>query len=720
MENMELIAEWEYEPAQVQRGYAGRTLHVDLRGPRFTAKPVSQEMRDKFVGGRGFGLKLLWDAVDDRTRWDDPENELVISGGPLCGVTQYPGMGKCYTVFISPLTDQTYDSNAGGYFGPLLKFAGWDALEVQGKADRDVILYIDGDQGVVRVYTFPFRTLGSPEISEELHAHFAADEGDKRNISVVSTGSGAEHTYWGCLNMSFYDPRRKVARLKQAGRGGGGTVLRDKRLAAIVVKKRGVGAASNHPADPETVRRVGAKLHKEIHDLDDRQNRMRRVGTTHLTEIMNEAHLLPVMNYKFGQHPQAENIASRVFEQMFTQGLPDGCWYGCSMACSHAVDGFVLRTGPHQGRKVTVDGPEYETVAGLGSNLGIFDPNWIVEANYYADHYGLDTISLGTGLAFVCECYELGYLNRQRTGGLELKFGAQDELMELIHRIGRGEAGFPRLVGQGIHRMKETFARQFGAPRQVLEAIGMEAQGIEVSEYVPKESVAQWGGYFLTLKGPQHDEAWLIFMDMVARQLPTFEDKAEALHYFPNFRLWFSLIGGCKLPWNDIQPADNREKYPPKEAAKVPEHVQNYVELFGAVTGKEISAAELIRQSERVYNFQRVFQLRLGKGTREHHTIPWRALGPVFADEWEARADYYDAQLREAGVEPEGLSTEEKIERLRDRRLAAWEKLVDAVYRRRGWNRRGIPTVDTLRRLGMDLPEVVAVVERHLRPQDAW
>ncbi|MEN2997164.1 MAG: aldehyde ferredoxin oxidoreductase C-terminal domain-containing protein [Acetomicrobium sp.] len=720
MEKMKLLAEWKYEPKKIERGYAGRTLYVNIGDRSFKEKPVTEDMKEKFVGGRGFGLKLLWDAVKDTTKWNDPENELVISGGPLCGITQYPGSGKCYTVFISPLTEQTYDSNAGGYFGPLLKFSGWDALEVQGKSDRDVILFIDGDNNKVEVYESPFEDINAVTITEALHEYFADSEEDKRNISVVSTGKGAETTNWGCLNMSFYDLRRKTPRLKQAGRGGGGTVFRDKKLAAIVVRKRGVGPASNNPADISVLQRTGLKLHKEIKDLDDQQNKMRKVGTPHLNEIMNEYHLLPVHNYKFGQHPEASKIHSKIFEKLFTQGIPDGCWYGCSMACAKAVDGFELKTGPLKGKKVTVDGPEYETCAGLGSNIGIFDPEWIIEANFYADHYGIDTISLGTGLAFVCECYELGFLNKDITNGLELKFGSKDDLMELIHRMGRGDDKFASIVGLGIHKMKKVFAEKYGAPFDVMEKIGMEGQGIEVSEYVPKESVAQWGGYFLTLKGPQHDEAWLIFMDRVNKQLPTFEDKAEALHYFPNFRLWFSLVGLCKLPWNDIEPADNVIKYKGIEAAKVPEHVQNYVDLFNAVTGKNITKEELIVQSERVYNFQRVFQLRLGKGTRRDHNIPLRAIGPVFPEEWEARAEYYDNELKAAGIDSQGLTTEEKIRKLQEYRLSQWEQLVDAVYKRRGWNKNGIPTVETLKRLGIDYPDVVEVVRKHSKPEDNW
>jgi len=144
------------------------------------------------------------------------------------------------------------------------------------------------------------------------------------------------------------------------------------------------------------------------------------------------------------------------------------------------------------------------------------------------------------------------------------------------------------------------------------------------------------------------------------------------------------------------------------------------VDLFNAVTGKNITKEELIIQSEQVYNFQRVFQLRLGKGTRKDHYIPLRAIGPVFPDEWEARAEYYDNELKATGIDPEGLTTEEKIKKLQEYRLPQWEQLVDAVYKRRGWNKNGIPTIETLERLGIDYPEVVEVVKKHLKPEDEW
>lgn len=722
---MKVLAEWDYAPAPAKLGYTRKTLYVGLGNKdgnyRMEERPVTDDMIDKFIGGRGFGLRMLWNAVKPDTKWDDPENEIVISGGPICGITQYPGSGKCYSVFLSPLTKQTYNSNAGGYFAPYLKFSGFDAFEIQGKADREIIVYIDGDTGKVQILESTIKDdKNAYAIAEELTNYFAPEEKDKKGVAVVCSGQAAKHSYWGCMNFSFYDPRRKVARLKQAGRGGGGTVLTDKNVIAIVCRKSKFDGSSAGPADVETLTKTGAVIHKEIRDFDDVQCQMRTIGTAHLNEIMNDYDLLPVNNYKYGRHDQIGRIHSQEYKKRFAQGMPDGCWFGCSLSCAKATPPFKLQTGPWKGREVIVDGPEYETAAGLGSNMGIFNPEWTIEANFYADHYGFDTISLGTGLAFVSECYELGLINKEHTGGLDLSFGNEVELMELIHRMAIPADEFSRIVGLGTREMKRLFSEKYGADRKTMEDIAMEGQGLEASEYRCQESIAQWGGYFLTLKGPQHDEAWLIFMDMVNKQLPTFEDKAEALFYFPNFRLWFSLVGLCKLPWNDIEPENNQTKYKGIEAAKVPEHVDNYVKIYNAVTGKNVVKEDLIAMSEKVYNFERVFNLRMGKGTRKDHNCPNRGLGPVFEDEWMARPEYFDGKLKEAGIEPEGLAVKEKIARLQEFRRGQWEQLTDAVYKRRGWNRNGIPTLETVRRLGIDYPDVVELLEKHLKPEDAF
>jgi len=705
-----LLNEWKYTWTPLHRGYTDKILHINVGDNKITEKNVPPQMKEKFIGGKGYGLRLLWDATKAETKWNDPENEIVISSGPIGGITQYSGSGKSLVVTISPQTDSIMDSNVGGFFGPFLKFSGFDAIELQGKAKNDVIIFIDGVNHKVEIFEAPEEPINSHVLAEVLTEMFADDEKDKKNIGVVSTGSAAENSLIGMLNFSFYDPKRKLVRLKQAGRGGTGTVFRDKKIKAVVAKIPGVKGNLNDVADLAAIMERGKTFNKEMRELDDSQAEMRTKGTAHLTNIMNDYDLLPTHNYKFGSHPEAGEIHSEVWKARFTQGIPDGCWIGCNMACTKGVDNYEIRTGPYKGDKVIVDGPEYENAGGLGSNCGIFNPDYIIEANFYCDTYGICTISWGTLLAFIMECYENGILNEERTGGLKLNFGNADSAMELLHQLGRGE-GFGKTAGMGVRKMKEMFIKNGWGDPQFIFDIAMENKGLEYSEYVSKESLAQQGGFAMTNKGPQHDEAWLIFMDMVNNQIPTFEDKAEALHYFPMFRTWFGLMGLCKLPWNDVEPVNNAET---DEPAKVPEHVDNYVTIYKAVTGKDFSKEEMITMSERVYNFQRIFNLRKGFGTRKYDAQPYRAAGPVTVEEYESRAERYDKQMKEIiGIDPAGKTTEEKIAITRKYREEQYEKLLDAVYLRRGWTKNGIPKISHLKKLGMDLPELIELVSPH-------
>ncbi len=704
-----LLKEWSYNWKPLDKGYTDKILYVNIGTPEIKEKDVPSTMKEKFIGGRGYGLKLLWDATKPDTRWDDPINEINISSGPIGGITQYSGTGKSICVSISPLTDIPIDSNVGGFFGPFLKFAGFDALELQGKAEKDTVVFIDGINHKVEINEVDYDGIvDSHELAENLTEMYADDEKDKRNIGVVSSGAAAEHSLIGMLNFSFYDSKRKVVRLKQAGRGGIGTIFRNKKIKALVVKIPGVKGNLNNVVDLKAIMERGKRFNKEIRELDDSQAEMRSKGTAHLVNIMNDYDLLPVHNYKFGSHPDADDIHSEVWKSRFTQGIPDGCWIGCNMSCAKGVDNYELRTGPYKGQKVIVDGPEYENAGGLGSNCGIFNPDYIIEANFYCDTYGICTISWGTIVAFVMECYENGILNEERTGGLNLNFGNADSAMELLHQLARGEA-FGVIAGMGTRKMKEMFIEKGWGDEAFLKDIAMENKGLEYSEYVSKESLAQQGGFAMTNKGPQHDEAWLIFMDMVNNQIPSFENKADALHYFPMSRTWFGLVGLCKLPWNDVEPADNAEQDEPE---KVPEHIDNYVTIFKAVTGKPFDKHEMIRQSERVYNFQRIFNIRRGYGLRKHDAQPFRAAGPVTVEEYESRADRYDKQLKEmVGFYPEGKSTEEKLKAIREYRENQYEKLIDAVYKRRGWTKNGVPTIEHLKELGMDLPELIEIIK---------
>ncbi|MCL2496609.1 MAG: hypothetical protein FWF04_04250 [Clostridiales bacterium] len=854
-----VLATYKFEPTVIERGYNNRSLYISVGGEFDTSdqdplirktegkrgvvigeKAVTTFMKEKFTGGKGFDLYHLWKAVKPGLPWHAPENDIVISPGPLAGITQYPGAGKSLVCCVSPLTQLPIDSNVGGYFGPFLKFTGFDALELQGKAEEELIIYIDGDEHTISVETAPDEEFDSHILGEQLSEMYAKNEKDKENISVISSGRAAEHSYIGILNFTFWDKRRNCIRMKQAGRGGIGTVFRNKKIKAVVIRFSGVHGNLNNPANKGLLNAAGIRLHKEMAHLDAKQNNMRKIGTANIIEVMDKYDLLPTHNYQYGGHPETPKISSKVFiEKYITQNVPDGCWYGCSMSCAKAADNFELRTGPYKGNKVCVDGPEYENAAGLGSNVGCFDPRWILEANFYCDTYGVDTISMATMTAFAQECYQRGLYNLDDTEGLDMRWGNGYTLNELMHHMVAGD-GFGVIVGKGIRQQKRIFAERFGkvaaeyghmlegrpwssveepvidkpiptahfnpdladceflktinyddekvladikgdllensganndsayiaqparwpklagiptisraeiadwpvgkpyysddpvcpytngrpwvkmTPEQVaeMEEFAMENKGLEYSEYLMKESLAQQGGYAMCNKGPQHDEAWLIFMDMVNNQIPTFEDKAEALHYFPMFRTWFGLLGLCKLPWNDITPANNKYE---AEPAKIPEHVRNYFDIYEGVLGFRHDEASMVVQSERVYTFQRVFILRLGSGKRKNDTPPARSLGPITVGEYLSREERYDKQMLEIiGVDPAGKSTEEKVDIIMKYRWDQYEQLLDAVYKRRGWTPNGIPKLEKLIEIGMDLPELVRVVRPHLMEEGYW
>jgi aldehyde:ferredoxin oxidoreductase len=708
-----VLATYSFTPGGVEKGYSNRRLIVDLTANTIEEQPIDLMVKEKFTGGRGYGMYYLWQAVKPATQWNDPENELVFSAGPLTGLTQYPGSGKMHSVTISPETRAPVDNNGGGFFAPFLKFSGFDVLEVRGKAATDVLIHIDGDKGTATIETAPDEPVNSYELPEVLHAMYTTGDADRRNVSVATSGEGAEHSLFGVINLSYWDPKRKHTRIKQLARGGPGTVFRDKGIKAIVVRFSTVGPTLNKPADMEPIKLAGSRINKEILTLDHTHNRMREIGTGNMTEILDSVDVLPVANYRFGSDPRTKNIASDVWLRRMSQNMPDGCWLGCTLSCAHGVDDFELKTGPLKGQKVLVDGPEYETIGALGSNMASFDADFVLEGNFYCDYYGIDTIAYGTGAAFLMECFEAGVLNKERTGGLDLHFGNTVDALELLHQIGQGR-GFGKVAGLGIHRLKKLFVDEYHADPQVLQDIGMEAKGMEYSEYLTKESLAQQAGYGLASKGPQHDEAWLIFMDQVKGQLPTFADKAESLYFFPLFRTWFSLMGLCKLPWNDTEPADNRDKHTGIDAAKVPEHIENYHLLYRGVTGEPMDNDLMLAQSKRVYDFQRLFNLRMGFGTREQDAIPYRSMGPVTNEEYESRAERYDTQLRDIlKVDPTGKTTTEKSRLLRDYREKQYEKLQDAAYARRGWDADGVPTLETVKEEGIDFPELVDLIGKH-------
>ncbi|NOZ20363.1 MAG: aldehyde:ferredoxin oxidoreductase [Planctomycetes bacterium] len=705
---MDVLQQIRYGPARVAGGYTDRILRVDLSAQEITIQELPPDFKTMYVGGRGYALKVIWDGTTRDTRYDSPENILVMSSGPLGNEPGFPGTGKFIVGSISPLTDTFIDSNVGGHFGPTLKRAGFDAIAVSGIAEKDVVIIVDGDAGTITIAAAPAYDDevdgGALSFGEQLLKDVNGGEHCDK-VAAVTAGKGACHARFGIINSLYFDKKRGRIRSKQAGRGGTGTVMRVKRLRGIVARSSLSKANGNNAVDPKGVREAGSQLKRVVWDCDAKQLHLSAWGTTGLSEYMDKFHIFPINNYQYGQHPDSKKIFAEVFlERYFSKKLPDGCYYGCNLACAKGAEDVKLTRGPQAGRKVGIDGPEYETV-GAVSCMGIFDPQFVMEYNWYCDEYGLDTISTGVSISFFMECFERGFLTVDDVG-CELTFGNIEAADRLLHEIANGE-GFGRIVGQGVARGKKWVAETYASKNGTTEAevtaelnkFGMEVKGLEFSMYISKESLAQQGGYGFALKGPQHDEAWLIFIDQVHKEIPTFEQKALALKWFPLIRTWFNATGLCKLPWIDVR---NPEAASTPEPAKNTPSLAHYVNYLNATTGSSKTLQDVLDDSERLYILQKLINVRQGKGTRKSDLIPARAMGPAYFNEYEARAEYYDEWLKEQlGNDTLPARPEERRRLLMEKRAAAYQRLCDVVYEEKGFTADAIPKRETVERFGL-------------------
>jgi NADH:ubiquinone oxidoreductase subunit E len=379
-------AEFDYPPVELARGYAGRWLRIDLSKNEITIHPVTEEMKDLWVGGKGFDLWITLQEITARTRWDSPENPICFSSDPLGGTTSFPGSGKTLCTAVSPLTNIMIDCNVGGYFGPYLKFAGFDALCLTGKASEETVVVVDAVRRRISVETAPEESIDSHLLAEELTAMYADGELDMQNVAVVSAGRGAQHTRMGVLNFSFWDWRRRVPRLKQAGRGGIGTVFRDKRLKALVVRNRGITpawrVAENKvaeqitpkkvsrlvcPGEIDELRAICARWRNDpeyaIEMLQDIQDRFRHIPKTALEVVCAETGVPEAFLYHIATFYKAFSLEPRG-EMTIQVCMGTTCHVKGS---SRILDAFERELGIAAG-KTTEDGRfSLEPVACLGA-----------------------------------------------------------------------------------------------------------------------------------------------------------------------------------------------------------------------------------------------------------------------------------------------------------------------------------------------------------------
>ena len=226
-----------------------------------------------------------------------------------------------------------------------------------------------------------------------------------------------------------------------------------------------------------------------------------------------------------------------------------------------------------------------------------------------------------------------------------------------------------------------------------------------------QQPLAQQGGYGFSLKGPQHDEAWLIFIDQLYKEIPTFKMKAAALKWFPLIRTWFNAVGLCKLPWIDV-------RHP--EAANTENPAQNYPTLeyyaqyLNSTTGSNKTIKDILEDSERLQLLQKLINLRHGKGTRSSDQIPLRAMGPAYINEYKARADYYDLWLKDhTGEEELPKDQKDRHHNLMELRRQAYQRLCDAVYQEKGYTSEAVPFPETLERFSLMDDQALALLEMY-------
>jgi aldehyde:ferredoxin oxidoreductase len=707
-----------YTKTKLVHGYANQILTIDLKTGSIATPVLDPRVRDYFIGGRGLGLYLLHRAITTDTTADDPENPLIVANGPLGGIPQFPGTAKAMAISLSPLTGIVGVSNFGGYFGAFLKYAGFDALQVTGKADRAVMIVIDSFKNEIDLVAAPVDDEAF-DLEQDIAARFTEAGYDKRHIASLTTGVGAANTTYGCINSHYYDVTKPVPggkglfRTKQAGRTGLGSVMRNKNIRAIVVlADYPHGDNPYGAADWDRVKKAGARLHNVVREVDPTSLKMHRKGSAGLITFMNKDEYLslPVKNYQAGSDPRAPQICGKFYaEHLFEHRGMDGCFPGCNLQCTKG--GWVtLTSGNHTGQKVWVDGPEYETAAGFGSNLGIWNAEFIMEANWHCDNYGIDTITTCVITAFLMECFQRGYLTRDDADGIELTWGNEQAALAFLHQVAHGATELSRIAGKGMIELVDWLAMRHADktgtdPRPDLEQFAMQTKGLPFSLYRTHRSLSMQGSYAAASDiGAHHAAAWLIKADLLGA-FPTFEDKARALMTYPRVRLGNDNMGLCKLPWVDVFNPDSAKK----TATDIyinPASQEIYADFYNGVLGTDLTWEQIFEQTDRDINLQRVMNvMRYGAETGRHDWIPDRAIGSTDDRLYETEQEYNDRDLAKILGKPyeelQKTATGEKRALLMNHRKKELHKLIEVYYEERGWNRAGIPTVATLQRLGL-------------------
>jgi len=588
-------------------GYAGNMVYADLSAGKVTIKPTPPELKKQYLGGRGFGIRLLTDMVDPKIDPLSDKNALVFAAGPLTG-TGIP-LGSRYEVStIAPLTGAAMSANSGGVFGWKMKKAGFDAVVVTGKSKKPVYLLLDNGKAELRDAAHLWgKTTGQTTDA-------IMDELNDKSVRVSCIGpAGEKLVLFACIINE---------KTRALGRGGAGAVMGSKNLKAIAAR----GDLPIKPADEVQLDIVKERVRKKIED-NGIEKALHNYGTAVLINILNENYLLPTRNFQSAHFTDAEMISGETIAKTILK-KPKGC-YACIVQCGrvHEFDG---ETG---------EGPEYEPDWAFGADCGINDLKAIARANNICNEYGLDAISTPTTIACLMEMAEKGYVKNP------IRFGDAKGMLKLVEQIAKRED-----IGDELAEGSFRFATKYGHPE-----LSMTSKKQELPAYDPRGIQGYGLATATSVRGGDHVYGYLISPEILGapEKLDPYvtKGKPQWVKTFQDLTASIDASGMCLFTSFALGPED-------------------YADLLTATTGMKIDTAELLKVGERIWNLQKLYNIKRGFG-RKDDTLPARML---------------NEPLKEGA--PTG-----QVSRIAE--------MLDEYYTLRGWDKEGTPTPEKRKELGL-------------------
>lgn len=634
-------------------GWVGQVLDVDLTNRKVDVYPTDREFVRKFIGGRGMNGKRLFDMLPSGADALGEESLLLIGTGPTTGT---PGAtGRFNVTFLSPATDFFGDANCGGFWGPELKFAGYDSVIVRGKADKPVYLAIQDDKVEIRD-AGDLWGLNTWDTTAAIQRKMRDPD-----VQVLAIGQAGERKVRVAAIMS--------SMTRAAARCGGGAVMGSKNLKAIAVR----GTRGVKVADPEGLMELFQKLYQAI-TTDYKFGFYPRYGTSILTEGLYPIGLLPFYNYR---QVQMANAVECVGGQAFVDKhfVKHRACQGCFLHCDHH---YQVTEGKYKGLKGQKI--EWETITAFGPRCGNLDFPTILQMNNLANQYGMDTISTGGSISLAIDLFEKGILTTADTDGVELRWGDSDLLVDLVRKTALRE-GFGDLLAEGAYWLAQKVGR--GADKHVchmkrLDPSTEDVRGFKAialafhtstrgGDHLRGQPPAEIGGF----RGvdPKIMAERFGSPDVGNPRVYDLVGKPRMVMWYQNFSACIDSMELCKFGtyWS-----------------RFPVEYKEFSELLRCITGEQFTPDELMTAGERVWNVERAFNLRQGFG-RESDLPSYKLQNePVI------------------GGPHEG----ERLE------LDKYNELLDAYYVLRGWDRQtGKPKRSKLEQLS--LGDVADNLARH-------